>query len=230
MRGAAAGWDASAEAPFRLRVGFASAPRAAAPRLTRLAAMKTLAAETGPDWLERVLGDLDLLLLDHAHCEKKAAGTALRLVFRYPQQRGLAAPLSRLAREELVHFEQVVERIEARGRNFGPLRAAPYAARLRAEVRTAEPERLLDTLLVCALIEARSCERFRLLAAAAPEPALGEFYAGLLASEARHRGAYVALAERVAPAAEVSARYAQLAEREAAVLAEGPAWVRMHSA
>ena len=192
--------------------------------------MLQLAAETGADWIQRVVGDLDVLLVDHAHCEKKAAGTAIQLIFRYPQQDFLCEPLSRLAREELVHFEQVLERLAARGARFGPLRAAPYAGRLRAEVRAVEPERLLDTLLVCALIEARSCERFRLLSEAAPEPELRDFYRGLLASEARHRGAYVALAERVAPLDAVRARYAALAEREAQVLAESPTWVRMHCA
>jgi len=191
--------------------------------------MLQLAAATSPGWLERAVADLDTLLVDHAHCEKKAAGTAVQLLFRYPQQGFLAAPLSRLAREELVHFEQVIERIDERGGRFGPLRAAPYASRLRAEVRPAEPERLLDTLLVCALIEARSCERFRLLAEAAPEAPLRDFYAGLLASEARHRGAYVELAEHLAPREAVRTRYEALAGREAAILAEAPAWVRMHA-
>lgn len=192
--------------------------------------MLKLAAATGEGWLARALAGLDELLVDHAHCEMKAAGTAVRLVFRYPRQTALHAPLSRLAREELVHFEQVGERLAARGVAFGPQKSAPYAGRLRGEVRAAEPGRLVDTLLVCALIEARSCERFQLLAAAVPDAALRDFYAGLLAAEARHHGLYVSLAGTLAPAAAVRARFLELAEREAEILADSPPMVRMHAA
>ena len=192
--------------------------------------MLGLASQTTTGWLERALAALDELLVDHAHCEKKAAGTAVQLLFRYPDRGFLHAPLARLAREELVHFEQVLDVLERRGSRFRRLRAAPYAGRLRAEARSREPDRLLDTLLVCALIEARSCERFALLAEAAPDPALRELYAGLLASEARHRGVYVALAEELAPADRVRERYAELARREAEILDSAPPAPRMHSA
>lgn len=191
--------------------------------------MLSLASATPPAWAERALADLDSLLIDHAHCEKKAAGTAVGLIFRHPQHAFLAAPLSRLAREELVHFEQVLERLAARGVALRPLRASPYASRLRAASRSGEPARLVDALLCSALIEARSCERFRLLAEHATDASLAEFYAGLLAAEARHHGTYVALAARLAPEPALRERLRELAEHEARVLAEVPAMARIHA-
>ena len=182
--------------------------------------MLELAAATDPAWAPRALGRLGELLVDHAHCEKKAAGTAVQLLFRYPQHAGLLAPLSKLAREELVHFEQLLALLAERGLAFGRHRPSPYAGKLRERERTREPERLLDTFLCCALIEARSCERFGLLADAAPEPALASFWARLLDAEARHHGVYLTLARNLAPEAAVTARLRELARHEAAVLAE----------
>ncbi len=183
--------------------------------------MLELAAATDPAWASRALSRLDELLIDHAHCEKKAAGTAVQLLFRYPQHAALLTPLSQLAREELVHFEQVLALLAERGLAFGRHRPGPYAGRLRELERTNEPARLLDTLLCCALIEARSCERFGLLAQAATEPALGQFWTRLLEAEARHHGLYLSLARSLAPEADVMARLRELAAHEAAVLAEG---------
>ncbi|MGH0031425.1 MAG: tRNA-(ms[2]io[6]A)-hydroxylase [Myxococcota bacterium] len=191
--------------------------------------MLSLAEPTSPDWADRVLADLPELLVDHAHCEKKAAGMAVNLVFRYPQHGFLLAPLSRLAREELVHFEQLLAILAERGESFRILRPSPYAGRLRKATRTHEPARLVDTLLCCALIEARSCERFGLLAKAVSDDRLRAFYEGLLASEARHHGVYVELASEVAPRREVAARLAQLAELEARALADAPPLPRMHA-
>jgi tRNA-(ms[2]io[6]A)-hydroxylase len=184
---------------------------------------------TPDDWAERVLPELGELLVDHAHCEKKAAGMAVNLIFRYPQRDFLMEPLSRLAREELVHFEQVLVLLRERGEAFRALRPSPYAGRLRRSTRSHEPARLLDTLLCCALIEARSCERFGILAERAPDARLRDFYRGLLASEARHHGVYLRLAARLAPDREVSRRLGELAEHEAAVLAETPPLPRMHA-
>ena len=191
--------------------------------------MLSLASETGADWAPRVLADLPDLLVDHAHCEKKAAGAAINLIFRYPQHAFLAEPLSRLAREELVHFEQVLGLMRERGERLRSLRPSPYAGRLRHAVRGHEPARLIDTLVCCALIEARSCERFRLLAEAAPDPALRSFYRGLLAAEARHHGAYLELAVPLAPEPVLRERLAALAAHEARVLAEVPPLARMHA-
>jgi tRNA-(ms[2]io[6]A)-hydroxylase len=191
--------------------------------------MLSLAATTDPIWTERALARLDDVLVDHAHCEKKAASTALSLLFRYPEQAPLQEPLSRLAREELVHFEQVLALLRERGVRFRHQRPSPYAGRLVAAARSHEPARLLDLLLCAALIEARSCERFRLLADAVPDPTLADFYRGLLASEARHHGVYVELARSVAGEETVRDRLAELAEHEAAVLREMPALARMHT-
>ena len=182
--------------------------------------MLELAAATDPAWAARAISRLDELLVDHAHCEKKAAGTAVQLLFRYPQHAGLLTPLSQLAREELVHFEQVLALLAERGLAFGRHRPGPYAGKLREMERTSEPERLLDTLLCCALIEARSCERFGLLAQAATEPALGQFWTRLLEAEARHHGLYLTLARSLAPEAAVAARLQELARHEACVLDE----------
>ena len=150
--------------------------------------MLRLAAATDPAWTERALAHLDEVLLDHAHLEKKAAGAAVTLLFRYPERRLLQEPLARLAREELLHFEQVLGHLDRRGVCFRPQRPGPYAGRLHAAIRADEPARLLDTLLVSALIEARSCERLGLPAAA--PPAVDEAPAGPLsrpfAAPARH--------------------------------------------
>lgn len=191
--------------------------------------MLHLVSTTGGAWLARALEHLDEILVDHAHCEKKAASTALSLLFRYPERTGLLAPIARLAREELRHFEQVLDVLQERGIQLARQRPSPYAAELLAVVRPDEPARLLDTLLCMALIEARSCERLQLLAESVSDARLAAFLAGLLASEARHHRTYVRLAEAVAPAAEVRDRLATLARHEADVLARAPAWPRLHT-
>jgi tRNA-(ms[2]io[6]A)-hydroxylase len=188
-----------------------------------------LASTTDRAWLTRALADLDEILLDHAHCEKKAASTALSLLFKYPGHGALLPALSRLAREELRHFEEVLAHLAARRVPFRHQVPSPYAGELMKAIRPREPERLLDTLLCLALIEARSCERMGLLADAVDDPALAGLYRGLLASEARHHGTYVELATRVAPEPEVHARLREIALHEAAVLEAAPAIPRLHA-
>lgn len=190
--------------------------------------MLKLASDTDLGWTERVIEHIDELLIDHAHCEKKAAGMAVQLLFRYTQYTFLLEPLSRLAREELSHFEQVLGHLSARGIAFRALKPSPYAGKLRSEVRTFEPAHLMDTLLCCALIEARSCERFKILADAVADESLAAFYRGLLASEARHHQIYLDLAARLAPEGEADARLYELAEHEASVLRDIPRSTRMH--
>jgi tRNA-(ms[2]io[6]A)-hydroxylase len=191
--------------------------------------MLSLAAPTDPSWTDRVLCDLDELLLDHAHCEKKAAGMAMRLIFQYPEHLFLLAPLAALARDELRHFEQMLDVLAARDVPFRRQRPSPYAGRLKQHVRSEEPGRLIDTLLCCALIEARSCERMQLLAAAIGDPELAKLYAGLLASEARHHGVYMDLASQLAKPEVVRPRLAELAQREAEILSEPSNLSRMHT-
>lgn len=168
------------------------------------------------------------LLVDHANCEKKAAATALQLLHRYVQHPALLHRLSRLAREELRHFEQVLAIIEARGIAYPPLAAARYAAGLRELVAREEPLRLVDTLLVGALIEARSCERF---AALLPQldGELRRFYASLLRSEARHFEEYLGLARELAPAVDLDARLAPLRRREEELVTTPDPCFRFHS-
>ena len=191
--------------------------------------MLHLASDTAPGWVGGQLADLPTLLVDHAHCEKKAASTAVNLIFRYQPHAELMAPLSALAREELQHFEEVLALLAARGIPFVPLDPSPYAAGLHAAVRKREPDRLLDTLLVCGLIEARSCERMRLLSEELPDTELRTFYRSLLATEARHHATYVDLALGRWSRDEVLGRLEVLAAHEAEVVARVPVEPRMHS-
>lgn len=156
-----------------------------------------LPCRTPHQWIENALAHQDLLLIDHAHCEKKAASTALSLMYRYVDNPDLLHKMSRLAREELRHFEQVLAIMKKRGVTYGHLTPARYAAGLRKEVRADDPGRLVDVLIVGAIIEARSCERF---AALAPrlDDTLADFYTSLLKSEARHYRDYLTLAEKAA--------------------------------
>lgn len=188
-----------------------------------------LASTTGSAWVERALAGFDELLLDHAHCEKKAAGVALRLIFQYPEHPFLMAPLAALAREELAHFEEVLTWLQRRALRFGRQRPSPYGGRVRRLVRAAEPERLLDILLCSAVIEARSCERLGLLAEALPDPALAGFYQRLRNAEARHHGVYVELACELADRDSVAARLVEVTAHEAEVLARAPAEPRLHN-
>ncbi|MFP6639598.1 MAG: tRNA isopentenyl-2-thiomethyl-A-37 hydroxylase MiaE, partial [Myxococcota bacterium] len=142
--------------------------------------MLNLAEETDPRWVIRALADLDLILLDHTHCEKKAAGAAVKLLFAYPHHRFMQEPLAELAREELEHFQQMLAVLGERGIVYRSIRPSPYGAKLHGRVRRSEPERALDVLLVAALIEARSCERLKLLSGAVEDPELGKLLAGLL--------------------------------------------------
>ena len=193
------------------------------------ARVRWLAAPSGAAWLAQALADPDLVLLDHAHCERKAAGVALQLMFRYPGDGALAAVLSPLAREELEHFERVQALLAQRGIPLRPLAAPPYGAALTALVRRSEPDRMLDSFLVAGLIEARSHERMALLAAHSPDSGLRELYSDLLTSEARHFGIYWLLCERRWPRDKVVARLAELAAAEAELLSGLHPEARMHS-
>jgi tRNA-(ms[2]io[6]A)-hydroxylase len=197
-----------------------------------VARVKWLAAPTSQDWLQAANARPDLLLIDHAHCERKAAGVALQLMFRYPAEPGLGEALSPLAREELEHFELVLQLMARRSLALRPLQAPAYGARLSKAVRRDEPARMLDSFLVAGLIEARSHERMALLAAQAADPDLRELYGALLASEARHFGLYWVLAEARFGREATVARLQQLAVVEADALRGAltcTAELRMHA-
>ena len=189
-----------------------------------------LDTETPKEWIEAASERLPEMLLDHANCELKAASTALGFLYRYPDRTRLAHRMSRLAREELRHFEQVRTIMEDMGIVFERLTASRYAGGLRAAVRDEEPYKLLDLLLIGALIEARSCERFASLAPHLPDK-LGKFYSGLLASEARHFEHYIAFArtECGVEADEIDARLDELKAIEAALISDPDPQFRFHS-
>ena len=195
--------------------------------------MKWLAAPSSFAWLEQAIAQSELVLIDHAHCERKAAGVALQLMFRYPSDGQLGEVLSPLAREELEHFEQVLQLLQHRGIALRPLPAPGYGAALSAAVRKGEPERMLDSFLVAGLIEARSHERMALLAAHSPDGELRALYGELLASEARHFGLYWLLCEERFGRQATVERLEQLAAVEVEALTgtlAAPKDVRMHSA
>jgi tRNA-(ms[2]io[6]A)-hydroxylase len=170
------------------------------------------------------------MLLDHANCELKAASTALGFLYRYPDRTALAQRMSRLAREELRHFEQVRSIMADMDIPFERLTASRYAGGLRDAVRDEEPHKLLDLLLVGALIEARSCERFAALVPHLPER-LAKFYGGLLASEARHFEHYIAFAKTECGVAEdeIDTRLEELKTIEAKLVTEPDPQFRFHS-
>jgi len=185
---------------------------------------------TPDEWLELASERIPEMLLDHANCELKAASTALGFLYRYPDRSELAQRMSRLAREELRHFEQVRSIMQDMGIPFERLTASRYAGGLRDAARPDEPHKLLDLLLIGALIEARSCERFAKIAPRLPEK-LGKFYGGLLASEARHFEHYIAFAKSECGVGEdeIEKRLEELKIIEAALISEPDADFRFHS-
>ncbi len=191
--------------------------------------IKFLQQPTSVAWVEQALQNLDTLLLDHSHCERKAAGVALNLMFRYPSSVQLVRTLTAIAQEELEHFEQVNQWLERRGVPLASLQPSPYGAALKSQIRRTEPHRLLDSLLVAGLIEARSHERLGLLATHCPEPELAAFYRGLMASEARHYGIYWTLATTYFERDIVGDRLNELATIESSLISTLFPEPRIHS-
>ena len=186
-----------------------------------------LRCRTPDAWLEAVPEHLDVLLIDHANCEKKAAGTALSLLYRYTQYPELLLRMSKLAREELRHFEQVLGIMRKRSIAYRHVDAARYAGDLRGWVRNHEPARPVDVLLVGAGVEARSCERF-MRRAPVLDAELAAFYLGLCESEARHYGVYLSLAERFSDTP-LDDRLDTLLDLEASLVSRSDAAFRFHS-
>ena len=191
-----------------------------------------LRAATPPAWAQRAAREWRVLLVDHANCEKKAASTALALMFAYPEDRALSLAMARLAREELRHFEQVQKLMQQLDVPMTRLAPGRYAGALRRQLAVAEPERKLDLLLCGALIEARSCERFELLAPLLHAP-LADFYGALAEAERRHAGLYLQLARAAWPAggeqSALQARLDELAAVEASLVLSPDAQFRFHS-
>lgn len=186
-----------------------------------------LLCETPDAWVQNALAEQSLLLLDHANCEKKAASTALNLMYRYVEDGDLLNKMSRLAREELRHFEQVIAIMAERDIPYRQITASRYAAELRKMVASHEPQKLVDTLIIGAIIEARSCERFAKLAPHL-DPVLGKFYTSLLKSESRHFQDYLGLAAKAA-GGNVDERVAQFLRRERELIESHDEEFRFHS-
>jgi tRNA-(ms[2]io[6]A)-hydroxylase len=182
------------------------------------ASVLCLKTSTRPTWLAAANADLASLLIDHAHCEKKAAATALGLINRYPERSELVTRMLAHAKEELEHFEIIHRILEQRGIIFTRDEGNRYAQELHVLVRKNDPERLIDLLLVAAIIEARSCERFAILAEHCVDEELRDVYKSLLASEAGHYTLFTDLARMYGGAEVARVRLGELAAAEGAIV------------
>lgn len=191
--------------------------------------MLNLKSTSSDRWLAQVKANLPAVLLDHAHCEKKAAGTAMNLMFVYAGHLDLCREMADIVVEELEHFRLVVDLLERRGLRYGTQKPSNYGRQLQELVRSGEPNRAVDRLLIGGLIEARSCERFALLRDHIADRELADFYGSLFESEARHHSTYVRLAQRFDSAEAVFARLEELATAEAEIIERGDVLPRMHS-
>jgi tRNA-(ms[2]io[6]A)-hydroxylase len=191
--------------------------------------MLSLKSATSPRWFEQVSGQIELLLIDHAHCEKKAAGTALNLIFAYVDKPEICRELPPIVNEELEHFGMVLDLLEARSIRFRRLNPSSYGRKLNDLVSKQEPQKAIDRLLVAGLIEARSCERFGVLREQLADHELAAFYDNLFESEARHHSIYIRLAILFGSDELIHQRLEELSTAEAEIIAEGDPAPRMHS-
>ena len=191
-----------------------------------------LGARTPKAWLTAAIGNIPLLLQDHANCEKKAAGTAMNLIFRYEFHQDLQLKLAQLIREEMLHYEQVIGIMNERGQSWSHLPAGRYAKGLLKHKRTYEPAAMADVLIIGAFIEARSCERFAALADVIDDTRLAKYYRYLLKSESRHFEDYLTLARDLTKEdndADIDARVALFREVEAELITSPDSQLRFHS-
>lgn len=191
--------------------------------------IKILKTPTSQAWVDLAIANMDAILLDHAQCERKAAGTAIQIMSRYPSCAKLVRELTAIAQEELSHYEQVNQWLDKLNIPLQPVSPPPYGAGLKKAIRRQEPDRMLDFLLVSALIEARSHERLGLLGAHCQNPQLAKFYRSLMASEARHYGIYWVLATHYFALDLVTERLGELAEVESNILSTLHSEPRVHS-
>ena len=191
--------------------------------------IKHLSSLTSNEWIRLALSNPIDILIDHAHCERKAAGVAIQLMFRYPSEPDLAEVLSPIAREELEHFEKILYFLKDLGYSLKALKPPPYGAELSKSIRNDEPKRMLDSFLVAGLIEARSHERLSLLALNSEKESLKLLYKSLLESEARHFGIYWKLAKTKFSKDETFQRLEELSKFEADILSKTFSLPRVHS-
>lgn len=187
-----------------------------------------LGARTTQAWVDAALADLPLIIQDHANCEKKAAGTAMNLIFRYEFSYDLQRKLAQLIREEMLHYEQVLGIMNERGQAWKYLSAGRYAKGMLKHKRTYEPAAMVDVLIIGAFIEARSCERFATLAEVINDERLAKYYRYLLKSESRHFEDYLALAQSLAEDS-IDERVAFFKEVEAELISSPDTELRFHS-
>lgn len=187
-----------------------------------------LGCQTSQKWLDVAKNHLPLLLQDHANCEKKAAGTAMNLIFRYEFYRDLQEKLSQLVREEMLHYEQVMKLMKERNIEWFHLPAGRYAKGLLKHKRTFEPAGMIDVLIIGAFIEARSCERFSALADLIDDEKLSKYYKYLLKSESRHYEDYLSLAQSISED-DISSRVAFFREVERELIDSPDDELRFHS-
>jgi tRNA 2-(methylsulfanyl)-N6-isopentenyladenosine37 hydroxylase len=191
--------------------------------------MLNLQSTTQQRWLIQVDQCLEEILIDHAHCEHKAAANAMSIMGAYIDNIDVCREMTQIVNEELEHFHLVLALLERRGIVFRCQPAGHYGRELNCLVRPRGAERAVDRMLIASLIEARSCERFSLLADHVQDPELAEFYRSLFESEARHHTTYVRLAKHYAPDAVVKQRLVELSALESAIIAKGNPLPRMHS-
>ncbi len=202
---------------------------ATAPRRGARLSMLRLRVDTSPSWLAAVLADVDAFLKDHAANERKVSASAMTIAVQYPERRPLVDAMVDLAREELEHFKRVYDVLVARGQTLAQDAPDPYMSAVRRLVRKRDmDEYLVDRLIVFAVVEARACERFGLLATALLEPDLRQLYRELARGEARHHGQFMRLAHHYGRCAAVKARLAEVLEAEAAIVAMLPARAALH--
>lgn len=173
--------------------------------------MLCLKCDSKPEWVETAVKNINTILIDHAHCEKKAAGTGMSLISAYPEKYEISMTMSGLIEEEIGHFRSVVKLLNSRGVSLGKDKPSPYIKKLLSNMRTYEPERMLDRLLTAGIIEARSCERLQLLGKHFEDNDLKKFYADLSASEAGHYVTFINLAKLYFDEDEVKSRLDELA-------------------
>jgi tRNA-(ms[2]io[6]A)-hydroxylase len=191
--------------------------------------MLILKTDSSERWLKQVRMNLPEILIDHAHCEKKAAGCAMNLIFAYVDNYELCREMTEIVNEELEHFQRVLELLQRRGIRFRRQKPGTYGRMLNDLVRKDEPNRAVDRLLVASLIEARSCERFDLLRKHVDDSELAAFYHELFESEARHYTSYVRMAKMYGREDKVMLRLHELADLEGEIISAGSPLPRMHS-